>query len=81
MKGRIRKQADAADAEVGKNLATQANGTEDAAGARLGTFARAQLLVQDEPSVVFLLRHRQCSRTALFESTGRIRRPVNLKSA
>ena len=45
---RIRQQADALDAEVGENLAAEADGAEDAPGAGLRAFAGAQLLVQNE---------------------------------
>jgi hypothetical protein len=46
--GGVREQADALDAEVGEDLAAEADGAEDAAGAGLGAFAGAQLLMEDE---------------------------------
>ena len=46
--GRVGEQADALDAQVGQDLAAEADGAENAAGARLRAFAGAQLLMQDE---------------------------------
>jgi hypothetical protein len=46
--GRVREQADALDAEVGEDLAAEADGAQDAAGAGLGAFAGAQFLMEDE---------------------------------
>ncbi len=48
MHGGVGEQADALDAEVGEDLAAEADGAEDAAGAGLGAFAGAQLLMEDE---------------------------------
>ena len=48
MHGRIRQQADAVNAEVGEDLAAESDGAEDAAGAGLRAFARAQFLMEDE---------------------------------
>ena len=48
MHGRVREQADALDAEVGEDLAAEADGTEDAARARLRALTAAQLLVEDQ---------------------------------
>ena len=48
MHGGVGEQADALDAEVGEDLAAEADGAEDAAGAGLRAFAGAQLLMEDE---------------------------------
>ena len=46
--GRVGEQTDALDAEVGEDLAAEADGAEDAAGAGLRAFAGAQFLMEDE---------------------------------
>ena len=50
MHGGVRQQPDALNAQVRENLAAQADGSQNAPGARLRTFARAQFLVQNKPS-------------------------------
>ncbi len=47
--GSVGEQADALDAKVGKDLAAEADGAEDAAGAGLRALTGAELLVEDEP--------------------------------
>ena len=42
-------QADAPDAQVGEDLAAQADGAQNASAAGLRAFARAQFLVQNQP--------------------------------
>src|SRR5208283_2692108 len=44
----VRQEPNALDAEVGEDLAAEADSAKDAAGAGLGAFAGAQLLVEDE---------------------------------
>ena len=44
--GRVGEEANALDAEVGEDLAAEADGAEDAAGAGLLAFARTQFLMQ-----------------------------------
>ena len=46
--GRVRQQANTLDAEVGENLAAEADGAEDAPGAGLRPLPAAQLLVQHQ---------------------------------
>src|SRR6185437_12983973 len=46
--GGVGEQADALDAEVGEDLAAQANGAENAAGAVLRGFPCAKFLMEDE---------------------------------
>ena len=46
--GRVGEQADALDSQIGEDLAAEADGAQDAAGAGLGAFAGAQFLMQDE---------------------------------
>ena len=48
MHGGVGEEADALDTQVGQDLAAEADGAEDAAGAGLGAFAGAQLLMVDE---------------------------------
>ena len=48
MHGRVGEKANALDAEVGEDLPAETDGAEDAAAAGLGTFAGAQLLMQNE---------------------------------
>ncbi len=52
MHGGVGEQADAVDAEVGEDLAAEADGADDAAGAILCSFAGAELLVQDDAAGV-----------------------------
>jgi len=44
--GGVREQADALDSQVGEDLAAEADGAQDAAGAGLLAFAGAQFLMQ-----------------------------------
>ena len=46
--GRVGEQADALNAQIGEDLAAEADGAQDAAGAGLGAFAGAQFLMEDE---------------------------------
>ena len=46
--GGVGEQADALDAEIGEDLAAEADGAEDAAGAVLGSLSGAKLAMEDE---------------------------------
>ena len=48
MHGGVGEEADALDAEIGEDLAAEADGAEDASAAGLGAFAGAQFLMEDE---------------------------------
>ena len=54
--GCIREQADAPDAQVGQDLAAQADGAQNASAAGLRAFARAQLLMQNQPPALRIRR-------------------------
>ena len=68
--GRVGEQADALDAEVGEDLAAEADGAQDAAGAGLGAFAGAQFLMQDEAAGMFARVARRRRQRPRAESAG-----------
>ena len=50
--GRVGEQPDPLDAEVGEDLAAEADGAKDAPGAILRSFAVAKLAMQDEAAAI-----------------------------
>ena len=61
--GGVGEQADALDAEVGEDLAAEADGAEDASGAVLRAFAGAEFLMEDEAAGFRGLRQRRGRRS------------------
>jgi hypothetical protein len=81
MHGGVGEETDALDTEVGKNLAAQPDGAEDAAGAGLGAFTGAQFLMEDEAGGGGVRSRDGEDRAARLESCLGCGRVVDLESA